>query len=248
MENRMTDHPDTALIVAGIVHQVWRSAPAADIAKVHAGSGELVEFRDPTLVCGMHWDGSKLSPPPVTPASLAELQARRIAEAWAFCQQRLAGDAITVKTSAGELPFGIDDTTRSNLQHAVIGIEIMPAGTAPNPKLWAPKGLTPLPLSHDDLRAAAIATNAAHEALMQAYLQHKAAIKALAGAEAAKAYDLASGWPPQNAHYAVDVSGAPARIAALQATQQSIVDAMKDLATPMPNLSGPGPVPPAGGL
>lgn len=59
---------DTALIVDGVVAQVWRDCdPARAIATGAPEDGDLVEFDPGTAVCGMSWDGEELTAPPITP-------------------------------------------------------------------------------------------------------------------------------------------------------------------------------------
>lgn len=56
---------DTALIIEGVVAQVWRAAPAADLPA--PDNGQLVEFPSGEAVCGLLWDGAALVEPAPTP-------------------------------------------------------------------------------------------------------------------------------------------------------------------------------------
>jgi len=59
---------DTALIVDGVVAQVWRDCiPARAIETGAPVDGDLVEFAPGLAVCGMAWDGEALTAPAVTP-------------------------------------------------------------------------------------------------------------------------------------------------------------------------------------
>lgn len=59
---------DTALIVEGVVAQVWRDCDIV-LARVTGApeGGDLVEFASGLVVCGMLWDGEELALPTVTP-------------------------------------------------------------------------------------------------------------------------------------------------------------------------------------
>lgn len=58
---------DTALIVDGIVAQVWRDCDQVRAIQTGAPEGgELVEFAAGLVVCGMLWDGDDLTSPGVT--------------------------------------------------------------------------------------------------------------------------------------------------------------------------------------
>lgn len=61
---------DVALVENGVVVQVWRSKPIEEvIAERDDDDTGLVEFpsttADKEVVCGMLWDGSKLTVPPL---------------------------------------------------------------------------------------------------------------------------------------------------------------------------------------
>lgn len=71
---------DSALIVDGIVIQVWRDTASADLP---AQVGEVVEFEAGQVVCGQLWNGSELSlpspPPPTAPAQVAMHRVKKAA-------------------------------------------------------------------------------------------------------------------------------------------------------------------------
>ena len=183
---------------------------------------------------GDTWDGATYIKPPPPPVDIDALRSARISEAWSECQRRCETDVITVKTSAGELPFGIGQGTRDNLQSIVVGIEIMPAGTVANPRPFSPRGLAPVLLTHDDFRAVAVAVGRAYDARMQAYFRHKSRLKELKEVKELAAYDLGSGWPEPNGVIAVDGAPAPERVAQLQATLQQVIRTLHDLGSPPP--------------
>lgn len=54
---------DTALIIEGVVAQVWRSTPMDELQAPEVGV--LLQFGAGQVVCGMLWDGEALSLPPV---------------------------------------------------------------------------------------------------------------------------------------------------------------------------------------
>lgn len=220
---------DTALIEnGGVVAQVWRDTEAASLVETHPG-WTLVEFVDQQPVCGMLWDGVTLSNPPPPPVDIDALRATRIGEAWSECQRRCHADTITVKTSAGELPFGIGQGTRDNLQSIVVGIEIMPAGTVANPRPFSPRGMSPTLLTHDDFRSVTVAVGRAFDARMQAYFAHKAKLKSMDDPKALQAYDLTAGWPDAKGVVTVDGTPPPERVAALQTTLAQVVQTLHDL-------------------
>lgn len=224
---------DTALIENGVVTQVWRETEAASLAETHP-DWTLHEFPANSAVCGMLWDGVTLANPPPPPIDINVLRSSRIADAWTECQRRISTDDITVHTSAGDLPFGIDDITRDNLQQVVIGIDVMPAGTVPNPRPWSPKGSAPVLLTHDDLRGVTVAVGRAYDARMQAYFVHKGTLKAMADAAALSAYDVTTGYPPPNGVITIDASASPERIANLETTVQALANTLRDLGTASP--------------
>ena len=65
----MTDTPkDTALIVGGVVAQVWRNSTIEAVTPtLPEGEHDLIEFDDAAVRCGMLWDGEELSDPPGPP-------------------------------------------------------------------------------------------------------------------------------------------------------------------------------------
>lgn len=125
--------------------------------------------------------------------SLADAQAARTAAVWAELQSRLEVASVAVTTAAGTYSYGLDPVTQDNLAKAVLGVLI---GTTPDPRAWTPRGETlPISISHAEVQAIAAAVGLAYEAHMQAYLAHKAAIRALTTVAAVEAYDIADGWP-----------------------------------------------------
>lgn len=183
---------------------------------------------------GDRWDGASYIKPAPTPIDIEALRTTRISEAWTECQRRCETDTIIVTTSAGELPFGIGQGTRDNLQSIVVGIEIMPAGTVANPRPFSPKGLAPAQLTHDDFRAVAVAVGRAYDQRMQCYFAHKQALKKLSNAEQLQTYKLIDGWPPPNVLITVDGAPAPERVAAIQATLQQVIQTLHDLGSTPP--------------
>lgn len=128
-----------------------------------------------------------------TPDGIAAARATRIAAAWDEMGRRLSLASVAVATSAGSHAYGLDEVTQSNIAKAALGVAL---GITPDPRPWTPKGATaPVMLSHADLTAVAAAVGAAYDAMVQAYLLHKAAIKALGSSSAVAAYDIGAGWP-----------------------------------------------------
>lgn len=124
---------------------------------------------------------------------LDEAREQLVGEAWAEMQRRLEDASVTVATTAGSHAYGLDAVTQDNLAKAVIGVLI---GTTPNPRPWTPRGGTvAIELTHAEVQAVAAAVGLGYEAHMQAYLAHKAAIRALTTAAAVDAYDITAGWP-----------------------------------------------------
>lgn len=129
-----------------------------------------------------------------TPGDQAALVVRRIGEAWAECQRRQEGGAVSVTTSAGTHDYGTDRITQDNISKVMVGVL---AGVVPNPRPWTPKnGLVPVSLSHDDLKLVGATVMARVDATVQAYLGHKAYLANPARTLAEiQSYDLSQGWP-----------------------------------------------------
>ncbi len=124
---------------------------------------------------------------------LAPQRTSRIEDAWAVMAQRLAIGRVTVATSAGTHDYGIDGVTQDNISKACLGVAL---GITPPTRAWTPKGATAsITVTHDDLKAIALAIGNAFDAHVQAYLGHKAAILSLTTADAIAAYDVGTGWP-----------------------------------------------------
>lgn len=113
--------PDTALIEAGRVVQVWRGV-SEDVVRVLSPVplGELVEFPPEQVVCGMLWDGASLTTPepaPVAPpasAYVVDIPTFKMRFSPAQIAAVRASDDAIVKTFLHEI---IDDvrTTHVNL-------------------------------------------------------------------------------------------------------------------------------------
>lgn len=183
---RILDAAETQ-IAASIGEQEW-----VGIACRREG-GNLVIEGDGQIPDGVRaWLAAGGAPTPYAPP-VAMLRAQKIAAAWTECQRRCAIDSVIVTTSAGAHAYGVDDSTRSNVQTVMIGLL---GGLTPNPRPWTPKGaLASISVTHDDLKLIAAGVGARFDAMVQSYLTHKAAIMALATAAEVAAYDLNTGWP-----------------------------------------------------
>lgn len=100
---------------------------------------------------------------------------------------------MQVACAGGTYAFGTDRDTERNIQAVVVAVL---AGVVPNPRPWTPRGATtPIMVSNAELITIGATIMARIDALVQAYLTHKAAILALPDAAAVAAYDIESGWP-----------------------------------------------------
>lgn len=125
--------------------------------------------------------------------SLSDAKAAKIAAAWSIQEARVEAGSVSVATSAGTHTYGTDKVSRENIQGVLLGVAL---GVTPNPRPWTPQGGTsPVSLSHADLTLVGGTIMAAVDAEIQAYLAHKAAIRALATVAEVQAYDLSTGWP-----------------------------------------------------
>lgn len=59
---------DTALIIEGVVAQVWRSTPMDQLPEPDTGA--LIQFGSGEVVCGMLWNGEVLGLPPIPEPAL----------------------------------------------------------------------------------------------------------------------------------------------------------------------------------
>lgn len=140
---------------------------------------------------GWTYDGTTWTNP--NAPDLATLKAARITAAWKACDARVQAGEVQVACAGGTYAFGTDRDTERNIQAVVVAVL---AGVVPNPRPWTPRGATtPIMVSNAELITIGATIMARIDALVQAYLTHKAAILALPDAAAVAAYDIESGWP-----------------------------------------------------
>lgn len=150
---------------------------------------QLIETDQPVEV-GYSYVNEVLAPYVVP---LADLKAQKIAAAWAECQRRIDAGSVSVPTSAGIHTYGIDKASQDNIKSVLIGVAL---GVTPNPRQWTPKGATsPISLTHADLTLVGDTMMGAVDAIIQAYLVHKAGISAAATRQEVEAYSIETGWP-----------------------------------------------------
>lgn len=130
---------------------------------------------------------------------IAAARESRIALCWSAMTSKMQEASFSVSTSAGQLTFGLDDTSRDNMDKALMGVAL---AITPNPRPWTPKGQTsPVLLTHDDLKEIGRQMGAKYDSFVQAYLLKKAAIKQAAGAtdretlSLIESFDVTTGWP-----------------------------------------------------
>lgn len=131
--------------------------------------------------------------------TIAAARATRIALCWSVMTSKMQDASFSVSTSAGMFNFGMDDTSRDNMDKALMGVAL---AITPNPRPWTPKGQSaPVMLTHDDLKEIGRQMGAKYDSFVQAYLMKKAAIKQATGADdratlaMIESYDVVSGWP-----------------------------------------------------
>lgn len=140
---------------------------------------------------GWIWDGVTWTNP--NAPDLATLKAGKIKAAWARCDALTQAGEVQVACAGGTYTFGTDRDTERNIQAVVVAVL---AGIVPDPRPWTPRGeVAPIMVSNAELIAIGATIMARIDAMVQAYLTHKAAILALGDAAAVAAYDLEAGWP-----------------------------------------------------
>lgn len=131
--------------------------------------------------------------PPKTYDSITEAQEEKINFCWNKMIELTETDYVAITTSAGKHNYGIDKTTRDNIQMALIGVL---AGIVTGPKSWSPKGeVIPIELTPQEIGLVAGTIGNSYETYIQAYFVHKAAIKQLQTTEEVINYDFTTNWP-----------------------------------------------------
>lgn len=139
------------------------------------------------------WNGTAIVK--TFPESTQTIRDRRVGEAWSACRHRIENDFVEVETTAGTHVYGTDAVTQDNISKVIIGVL---TGATPNPRPWTPKNaLAPVMLTHADINIVGAALMARVDAIIQAYLTHKAYLLGPSRTRAEIiAYDLTVGWPP----------------------------------------------------
>lgn len=141
------------------------------------------------LVNGVYTNNNP-KPPEITLDDYKKIKAM---EAWRNMNLNIEQDYIAITTSAGKYNYGTDETTRNNIQMALIGVI---AGLVIGSRPWTPKGETmPITLTTDEIKLIAETIRNAYDSYVQAYLTHKYNINQLTTQQDVMAYDSNVNWP-----------------------------------------------------
>jgi hypothetical protein len=129
--------------------------------------------------------------------SLEKLQREKQDQAWALTSKVLENSSVSIviPSSNETYLFGLDQTTRSNIETALVGI----ANGIYNYTTWVPKGyISPIIVTPEDIKHIGKILGLCFKATIQAYFVHKKNIWGMSDSLQIINYDVSLNWPDYN--------------------------------------------------